>query len=180
MKRSLTYILLLAFLSFFASCINDTDFKQAEEIALTPAVELDLIYFTVDANRFYDFTTQNEMLMISDTTDIRFLDGTEVQKSLKRADFYFKFTNSIPRQFLAEFNFLSEENILMYHAQTSVQQGTVETPVITEFTEVVEGENIQQLTQANKVVVKVTIPSSDASLEGTLNLQSKATYYIEY
>ncbi len=180
MKKNLTFAFLSIFLLTFFACVKNTDFNQAEDIALKPVIELDLIYFTVDANRFYDPVSQNQILTVTDTTEIRFLDDTGIQEALKRADFYFKFTNSIPREFQAEFDFISEQNEVTYQAQTQVLQGTIATPVITEYTQVVEGDDILQLTQANRVVVKVTIPSSNENLEGSLNLQSKATYYVEY
>jgi hypothetical protein len=164
---------------FFAACVKDTDFDQASEITLSPVVELDLIYFNIEAGEFFDQTTSTPIFTVSDTTEIRFLDDTEIQESLKRADFYFKFTNSIDREFQVDFQFLSEQNDTTYTAQTTVATGTVETPVITEFTEIIEEAEILQLTMANRVVVSVTIPSSNANLEGELNLQSKTTYYLE-
>ncbi len=165
---------------FFTACIQDTDFDQAEDIALTPVVELDLIYFNLQANRFYDTINSTQILTVRDSTEIRFLDDSTLQESLKRAEFYFKFTNSIPRNFQVDFQFLSELNDTTYVTATNVAEGTLATPVITEFTENVEGEDILRLTQANKVVVSVTIPSSDENLEGTLNLKSKTTYFLEY
>jgi len=164
----------------FSACIQDTDFDQAEDIALTPVVELDLIYFNLRANDFFDTINSNPILTVRDTTEIRFLDDSSLQESLKRAEFYFKFTNSIPRSFQVDFQFLSETNDTTYVAGTSVTEGAPTTPVVTEFIENVEGEAILQLTQANRVVVSVTIPSSDENLEGTLNLKSKTTYFLEY
>lgn len=165
---------------FFTACIQDTNFDQAEDIALTPVVELDLIYFNLRADQFFDTINSNPILTVRDTTEIKFLDDSSLQESLKRAEFYFKFTNSIPRSFQVDFQFLSETNDTTYVAGTSVSEGTPTTPVITEFIENVEGDNILQITQANKVVVSVTIPSSDENLEGTLNLKSKTTYFLEY
>ncbi len=165
---------------FFTACIQDTDFDQAEDIALTPVVELDLIYFNLRADQFFDTINSNPVFTVRDTTEIKFLDDSSLQESLKRAEFYFKFTNSIPRSFQVDFQFLSETNDTTYVAGTSVSEGTPTAPVITEFVENVEGDNILQITQANKVVVSVTIPSSDENLEGTLNLKSKTTYFLEY
>ena len=165
---------------FFTACIKDTNFDQAEDIALTPVVELDLIYFNLQAARFFDTINSTQILTVRDTTEIRFLDDSTLQESLKRAEFYFKFTNSIPRDFQVDFQFLSELNDTTYVTATNVAQGTIATPVITEFTENVEGEGILSLTQAHKVVVSVTIPSSNENLEGTLNLKSKTTYFLEY
>lgn len=166
-------------LGTFLSCIKDTDFEQAEEIALTPVVELDLIFFTLTPLDFFDAATQTPRLTVVDTTEIKFLDDSGIQENLKRAEFLFSFTNSISRSFEVEFQFLSEQNDTTYTTQTTVNEGTVASPELTLFTENVEGEEILQLTQANKVVVSVTIPSADQNLDGELNLQSKTTYFLE-
>ena len=161
------------------SCVKDTDFDQAEDITLTPVVELDLIYFDLDAGEFFDQVNNVPRLTVTDTTEIRFLDDSEIRESLRRADFYFKFTNSIPRSFQVDFMFLSEQNDTTYTTQPIVNEGSSANAVITEFEEQIEGEDIIQLTMADKVVVSVTIPSSNANLSGNLNLQSKTTYYLE-
>lgn len=165
----------------FSACVKDTDFGQLDDLAITPVVELNLIHFDLDAGAFFDENTSNPRLVVTDTTEIRFLDDTEIQESLLRAEFYFKFTNSIPRDFEVDFQFLSETNDTTYVSETAVAAGTgaSNAPVITEYTENVEGEDLVNLTMANKVVARVTIPSSDASLTGALNLKSKTTYFLE-
>jgi len=180
MKTNLLKPLAVVFAGLLlTSCVKDTDFDQADDITLTPVVELDLIYFNIEAGEFYDEITDMPILTLSDTTEIRFLDDTEIQESLRRADFYFRFTNSIPRNFEVDFQFLSEQNDTTYITGTSVIEGTIENPVVTEFEQIIEGDDIVQLTMADRVVVSVTIPDSDPSLEGTLNLKSKTTYYLE-
>ena len=161
------------------SCIDDTDFDQANDIEIRPEIELDLIFFTLDASRFYDSGTNTENLVVKDTTNLEFLDGSDIKDILKRADFLFEFTNSISREFDVSFDFLSEQNDSKFFTETSVLEGTIETPVLTTFIEEVDEEEVVALTQANKVVVTVTIPSSSQDLVGTLNLQSKTTYYLE-
>ncbi len=98
----------------------------------------------------------------------------EIRKPQK-AEFLFVFTNSIPRTFQTDFQFLSEELDTTYTTSVFVDEGSIASPTVTEFTEVIEGEEILNLTQANQVVVSVTIPSSSATLEGELNLKSKTT-----
>lgn len=181
MHRTLTQAFFVACACLtLTACIRDTDFDQAEDAALTPVVELDLIYFNLRAEQFFDTLTATPILTLRDTTEIKFLDDSSLQEGLKRAEFYFKFTNTIPRNFQVDFQFLSEGNDTTYVAGTPVNQGAPNAPVITEFIENVEGDDILQLTQAHKVVVSVTIPSSEANLEGTLNLKSKTTYFLEY
>ncbi len=162
------------------SCVKDTDFSQAENVTATPVVELNLIHFNVEAGEFFDDVSNTPRLMLTDTTEIRFLDDTEIQESLLRADFLFRFRNSIPRSFVVDFEFLSEQNEITYSTSTTVPAGTEDNPATPpDFIEIVQGDDIALLTQANKVVANVTIPSADASLVGALNLQSKTTYYLE-
>ncbi len=178
-KSLFQYLILVLVCLLLTACIKDTDFDQAEDIALTPVVELDLIYFNLEAAQFYDSITSNPILTLRDTTVIDFLDDSGLQESLIRAEFFFKFTNSIPRNFQVDFQFLSEANDTTYVAETTVIEGFPNAPVITEHIENIEGDAIQQLTQSNKVVVSVTIGSSSEDLEGTLNLKSKTTYFLE-
>jgi len=169
--------MLFGMLSF--SCVRDTDFDQAEEVTLTPKVELNLIHFDLDAGEFFDSITNTPRLVLSDTTLIRLLDDIEVQESLYKADFEFRFTNSIPREFQTDFTFLSSQGIPTYSTSTLVTAGNPDIPALTTFIQTVEGQDIIDLTQSDKVVVTVTIPSADLSLEGNLNLKSKTTYYLE-
>ena len=178
-KNLLVPILGVLLCLWMASCVKDTDFDQAENITLTPVVELDLIYFDLDAADFYNDETNPPRLTVSDTTEIRFLDDTEIQESLKKAEFLFVFTNTIPRSFQADFQFLDVANETTYATSTTVAEGSPENAVVSEFTETVEGNDILALTQADKVVVSLTLPSSDVNLEGSLNLKSKTTYYLE-
>lgn len=161
------------------SCVKDTDFGEAENIVLTPVVELNLIYFDVDASEFYDTINNTSILTLRDTTEIRFLDDTGIQESLLRAEFLFNFTNSIPRTFSVDFQFLNEMGEETYATRTTVDAGTPLEPVFTQFIENVEGQDILQLTMADRVVVSVTLLTSDPSLQGALNLKSKTTYYLE-
>ena len=83
----LTYILLCG------SCFEGTDFDQANDVVVTPEIELDLIYFNLEASKFYDYANNTEILVVQDTTDLDFLGGSDINDILKRADFFFEFTN---------------------------------------------------------------------------------------
>lgn len=179
MKKIISPLILTICVSvFFTACIKNTDFDQAENIVLTPIIDLDLIYFNLQTSDFYDSITSSPILTVRDTTEIKFLDDTTLHEKLRRIEFYFKFTNSIPRNFQVDFQFLSEMNDTTYLAETAVEQGSISAPVITGFIENVEGDGIIELTKSNKVVVSVTIPPNSENLDGVLNLKSKATYFL--
>ena len=75
MKTNLAYSYLGIFLlvAFFTACVKDTDFDQANDIVLSPIVELDLIYFDLPAITFFDTIASSPILTVRDTTDLRFL-----------------------------------------------------------------------------------------------------------
>lgn len=161
------------------SCFNDTDFEQADDVVVSPVIELDLIYFDINASQFYNTNTNTPNLVVRDTTAIEFIEGSDIRDILTRADFLFKFTNTIPQGFSINFDFLSQNNDLQYASSTQVNAGSFDTPVKTIFIDTLLGDDITNLTFSNKVVISVTIPSSTASISGNLNLQSKATYFLE-
>lgn len=163
----------------FTSCVDDTDFDQADDIVITPVLELDFLYFTLEESDYFNSTTGEERLMVSDTTNLNFLDGTFVQEDLKRAEFLFKFENTAPIVFDVEFKFFSEFNELKYDFIIPVPAGSIASPFLLEHIENIQDQGIIDLTHSRKVVVNVTIPSSFENIEGALNLQSKTTYFLE-
>ena len=177
-KITKQFILLTSIL-LFVSCFDGTDFDQTNEVVLTPEIELDLIYFNLEASNFYDYANNTEVLVVEDTTDLDFLGGSDINDIIKGADFYFEFTNTIARGFNVSFDFLNNDNVSKYLMQTTVSPGSENTPVVSYFVQYLDALQIKELTKANKVLVTVTIPSSSNDLSGVLNLQSKTTYYLQ-
>ena len=177
-KISKQFILLTSIL-LFVSCFDATHFDQTNEVVLTPEIELDLIYFNLEASNFYDYANNTEVLVVEDTTDLDFLGGSDINDIIKGADFYFEFTNTIARGFNVSFDFLNNDNVSKYLMQTTVSPGSENTPVVSYFVQSLDALQIKELTKANKVLVTVTIPSSSQDLSGVLNLQSKTTYYLQ-
>ena len=182
MKTNSAYTFLGIFLLFvfFSACVKDTDFDKANDIVLSPIVDLDLIYFDLPAITFFDTISSIPILTISDTTDLPFLNDQDIVDKLKRVEFSFRATNSIQREFQVEFQFLTDENEISYSSQIPIDQGTVANPEVTEYIENVEVQDLEALTMAGKVAVLVTIASSNENLDGTIKLESKATYYLEF
>ena len=177
-KITKQFILLTSIL-LFVSCFDGTDFDQTNEVVLTPEIELDLIYFNLEASNFYDYANNTEVLVVEDTTDLDFLGGSDINDIIKGADFYFEFTNTIARGFNVSFDFLNNDNVSKYLMQTTVSPGSENNPVVSYFVQSLDALQIKELTKANKVLVTVTIPSSSQDLSGVLNLQSKTTYYLQ-
>lgn len=178
MRYTLTWLLIIAVIFLTFSCVRDTNFD--ETIQVSPIVELNLIHFNLDAGEFYDDTTSTPILIVRDTTEVSFLNETTIQESLKKAEFYYKFTNSIPKDFLIDFQFLDDANIITHTTQVSVTQGSINSPSLTEHFDIVEGIQLTQLLESTKLALIVAISSSDENIVGNLNMQSKTTYYLEF
>ena len=177
MKKKLHLLFLFtAVILIFTACIKDTDFNQTDDIVITPILELDLLFFNLNSENFSDLGTNN--LVVTDTTFFNFLNDEFTVDNLIKADFYFRNTNSFPIQFTTQYQFLDENNDLHYEILIPVNSGSLNNPVITEYTEIIEGDNIVNLTMAEKVVVNVLASSPLDNLDGILKLQSKTTYYL--
>lgn len=163
----------------FTSCVKDTDFDQADNILLTPVLELDFIHFTLDQSDYFNPNTGQQRLIVTDTSDLNFLNESFVREDLIRAEFLFKFENSAAIDFITEFRFLNDNNVLKYEIVIPIPAGSLTAPLLLEHIEDIQAQGINDLTRASKVVINVSIPSSIENIEGALNLQSKTTYFLE-
>ncbi len=176
-KLNLLFLVALVFLPFIA-CVKDTDLDQTDDIVVSPVIELDFLFFTIDSESFENSNIGIGNLTVTDTTEFSFLNDDFSSDNLIRAEFYFKYTNGLPLNFITEYQFLDEDNELHYEIIIPVNAGSVDSPLITEHIENIEGDRIIDLKNSEKVVVNIIAPSSVDNLEGTLNLQSKTTYYL--
>jgi len=173
-------LFLLVFTFTLTSCVKDTDFNQADQIELNSVVELNFLFFTLQIDDFKLNPGLEGRLTVVDTTEIRFLNESFAQENLVSAEYFFRVSNSFPVEANANFTFMSDTNEPFYEISFPIQSGTNSTPVITEFTQVVTLEEIAQLIQTNKVIVTFTIDTLDENLSGTLNMQSKTTYFLKF
>tara|TARA_R110000850_G_scaffold16697_6_gene51849 strand:- start:41691 stop:42236 length:546 start_codon:yes stop_codon:yes gene_type:complete len=179
-RTLLNSALLVAVVFTLLSCVKDTDFEQADDIALTPEAEVNFLYFTLTIDDFESQSISEEELAVIDTTEIRFLDDEFAIENITRADFFFKVTNTFPVGLDVNLRFLSEDNVPYYEINFPIALSENNSPEVTEFTQVVSMEEIEQLTQNDKVAVRINIESDNQDLDGSLNLQSKTTYYLQF
>lgn len=183
-KQNIIKISLIALvLASLTSCVSDVDFNQAEVIMPSPTLESNLIYSTLIAPNFIDQQTQLEAVMVSDTTRLEVLSSDFFVDQLAKANLSFKFTNSIQRDFLVDFEFLNDTNELRYHVQVLVHSGVVTNPILSETTVLIDEPEITTFKEATKLVYKISLPPSTSPIgpnsQGQLDLQSKATLYFE-
>ena len=102
-KKSHLLFLFTAVILLFTACVKDTDFNQSEDILITPAVVLDFLFFNLSSENFTNIGVNN--LVVSDTTFFDLLIEDFTIDNLKKADFYFKNTNSFSIQLSTNISF---------------------------------------------------------------------------
>jgi len=172
---SCVIVLLLA-----VSCVEDVDFNQAEDIVITPVVDLNLIRFNVNANSFFDPETPTTPVMITDTLGIDFLKDIEAQENITRIDLLFRFINSVSRSFEVDLDFLNASGNSVYEIHLNVLEGSLDNPVTTpDIIETITQDNLLEFSKSKRVAVSISVSSSNSDLEGVLTLQSSATYFLK-
>jgi hypothetical protein len=179
MKYSFVKIIgLLALILSFGSCVKDTDFDQFQDTLLTPIVDLNLVFWEVEAIRFEDPSGNLPSLIVRDTTEIRFLDDSDTQDSMVRADFLFEFENATPTSYALTMDFINLSGNVTYSLQTTVPAGDPTSPEFYDYLKEVVAPEINQVTQANRLAISAE-PLGSISNQGRLTMRSKARFYLE-
>lgn len=194
MKTKKTYALLLfvGAILITASCVKELDFEQLDDVVLTPVFEADFIYseFDVEDNipqgapPNTEFTIPPEVLRDTINYD---LVGTDFAiDNLDRVELTMEVRNTIPAAFTIQFQFLTQAGqpigqLYSIPVQAGLGEGTE--PVIS-FSDpnpiVLDNATLNQLASAQKIATEIIVPTLNSDLRGTLQIRSKASYYVNY
>ncbi|MCK8480047.1 hypothetical protein [Psychroserpens algicola] len=177
------YCLLFFCVMLVTSCVSDTDFEQAEDILPTPTFESSLIFSNLTASNFVDSETQQEVVVLTDTTRLEYINSDFFVDQLLKTNLTFQFTNSLDRNFNIDFEFVNDANELQYLAQVQVPSGQIDNPVFVEANFLIEEPELSTFEDATTLIYKITLPPTTAPIEaetqGILKLESRATFYFE-
>ncbi|UJH89762.1 hypothetical protein LZ575_11960 [Antarcticibacterium sp. 1MA-6-2] len=162
------------------SCVKDVDFDQAEDIALEPKLQVDLLIFDVDEVDFVDPITSQLRTVIRDTVRLEFLDDDYIQDNLQQVEFRFKYKNSFPQAFSNKISFLSENNNTQHSLDFFIGAGSSLNPAITEKIDLIEEDRIQIIKRSIKMVVEIEVLPSQDPFEGSLSFASKGLFSFEF
>ena len=162
------------------SCVKDVDFDQAEDIALQPRLQVDLLIFDIDESDFVDPKTQELKTVVRDTVRLEFLDDDYIQKNLQEVEFSFRYINSFPQAFSNKISFLSENNHTQHSVSFYIGGGSQENAAVTEKIELIEEDRIQQIRRSIKMVVEVSVLPGQESFTGNLHFASKGLFSLEF
>lgn len=176
-SRKITAILCCLFLT---SCIKDVDFSQAEDIILTPDLEVDLIKYQLNQNDFLDSETNAYTPQIRDTVRLEFLNDTYIQESLRYAEFRFRHENRFPYRISSDIQFLSNNNRRQFNVSYEIPAGSMENPSIIDTIIVIERENIGSVRRSIQMATELEILDGGKDINGELDFLSKALYKFEF
>jgi hypothetical protein len=176
-------LIFLSILLITLSCTKDVDFDQAEAIAPTPTLESNLVFFNFNNENLLDEDTQQEFLMLADTTRLEVISDNFFVDNLVRTDITLEFTNSFQRPFELDILFLNDANELKYSIESTIESGTIANPTVMTSTTVIDIDEIDTFKEATKLVVKTVLPPTATPItptsEGNIKFRSKATFYLD-
>lgn len=176
--KNLFKIAFLPLLLILSSCVKDVDLDQAEEIVIPPTATIDLIYFDL---AFEDLKVgSGGNLRAVDESRLDFLDDDYIQTGLMSADFNFHFINTFRNSFKVNFLFRSPSNAIRHQIQVEVPAGSIDSPAVVDYTEIIDNSQIEKIRKSIKVSVEVDMQEDPVATEGSLQLRSKGTYYFEF
>ena len=178
------FIFICVLLLSFIACVKDVDFEQADDLLVTPAMEISLVRFNEAANAFVD-DSGIEQTVLRDSVRIEIFNDDFVVDNLRRAEFLFETTNSINRAFDAEIQFLNDDNELQHLIEFGVEASTTNQELVNITEEVFENDAITDLTATTKLLFTFTMQDSgdgstiNENSLGNLKLRSKGAFYID-
>jgi len=173
-------VLLLLFSVVIVSCVKGIDLDQTEEIALTPDLQVSLLTFDVTGIDFKDEDSGIFTPIIRDTVRLEFLDDSYIQDDLVTVEFSFKYTNSFPHPFRNKISFLSENDRTQHVVSFDIAPGDKNSPVVTDWVELIENANIDVIKKSIKMVVEIEALPNQSPFEGELKFESKGLFSFEF
>lgn len=172
-------ILCLACLMLASGCVKDIDLNQAEEIGLSPDIDVDLLIYDVEEDYFQSQTGTFQPI-IRDTVRLEFLDDDYIQKDLSEVEFYFKHTNTFPQSFSNTIKFLSNSGREQIVVRYEVAPGSANNPVETDHTEFIEENNINLIRNSIQMVVELEAHPNSEEFKGKLEFASTGLFKFEF
>ncbi|WP_452228646.1 MULTISPECIES: hypothetical protein [unclassified Lacinutrix] len=184
LKFKLKYLFVFCLIGVLLSaCVNDLDFSQGEDFAISPTLDASLIYFEESASSFID-ENGAEQIVVRDSVNIEIFTDPFTVDNLIKSEFLFQVSNSINRSFQAQIDFLDETGVLQHSFTFSVDASPTNEAIVIMHLETFENESLLALKQSVQIVITLRLlPSSDGSVidentPGILKFKSKATFYL--
>lgn len=164
----------------FSGCMEEVDFGQADDFHLRPGLEVDLVFFDLDAALLPELPAGG-IESHRERVALEVLSSEFVRKNLSAAELYFRQRNSFSRPFDISVRFLSASGAEQLRIDFQVAPGTPEQPVVTHHTEVIGEERIKMLKESTQmeIILEMGAMEGSGSGAGALNFASKGLFKFE-
>lgn len=178
------FYIVLSIIASFNACVKDVDFEQAENLFITPALEVSVIHFEEPAATFVD-DDGLELTTVVDSVYVEIFSDEFVVDNLVKADFLFETINTINRSYQAQIDFFNDLYELQHSFNFGVPASSNNQDIVVEYVEEFDGQQLEALKSTTNLVLTITLfPSEDGSILtdtsiGDLELNSKASFYFD-
>jgi hypothetical protein len=173
-------VILSVVLLFCFSCSSELDFDQAQDFNVQPVFTTNLAYFNAQAS---DFTAAGAAGSSSAyVSNVDFLNTSFLEDNLIEAALYFRFKNTIARDYVNNIIFFDSNGAPIYTISVNVPASVNDNEVLVERTETFTTTNIAILKNTVKMVFAVTIlpgPPLTATSPGRIEMSSSLTAYFD-
>ncbi|MGM0932133.1 MAG: hypothetical protein ACQEWD_01670 [Bacteroidota bacterium] len=173
-------ILCLVCCMALTGCVKDIDLDQAEEIGLSPDIDVDLLIYDISEDYFYQSGNNVFQPVIRDTVRLEFLDDDYIQKDLTEVEFYFRHINTFPQRFSHTIKFLSNAGREQILIQYEVAPGSLNNPVETDYTEIIEENRIHLVRNSIQMVVELEAHPNSDEFKGELKFASTGLFKFDF
>lgn len=174
------FLLCLAGSMALTGCVKDIDLDQAEEIGLSPDIEVDLLIYDISEDYFYQSENNVFQPVIRDTVRLEFLDDDYIQKDLTEVELYFRHINTFPQHFSHTIKFLSNTGGEQFRVQYEVAPGGLNNPVETDYIEIIEENRINLIRNSIQMVVELEAHPNSEEFKGELEFASTGLFKFEF
>lgn len=161
-------------------CVRDIDFYRAEDISLSPDLQVDLLIYDVTHKDFINPETKEFRSIIRDTVRLEFLDDDYIQNDLREVEFSFRHINTFSQTFTHRIKFLAPNGRNQFTVDYLIAPGGPDNPVETEITEYIEEDRIRLVRNSIQMVVELEMLPNGEEGEGELEFASKGLFMFEF
>lgn len=162
------------------SCFKDVDFEQAQEIQLSPDLQVDLLYYNVNKLNFTNSGTNEFTPVIRDTVRLEFLDDDYIQEDLMFAELRFRHENKFPYSIRNKIKFLSANDRTQFSVNYDIPPGSMDAIAVVDTLRILETNEIGKLRRSIKMFIELELIDGGKDPEGELNFSSKGLFKFEF
>lgn len=175
-----SFLLKFVLLFLCLSCSSDLDFDQANDVSLSPVVEVSFFFYNLSVNDIINFSPQLNPAVpftANDTVALSLFNESFLNENLIRVDIAHDTQNTLDEDVEIEFNYVDP------NFQSTIQPLLFDAPANTVNQLVVntyEGQDLDRLKASTQVIANLDLQPTQSSYSsiGELQIRSKATFYF--